>query len=298
MEQTGQKILPPPPGFESTDSSANTCETDGSGLSSNSSSEEFNQQVSDKLTIMEQNIISSEPNIIPPKNNELNVLDHGFVKLLETFGDELTIVNAARVSFGVQKTELSKGDERLINYLYKHKHYSPFRHLMFRFHIKAPEVVMRQLYKHVVGIEATSSDAVKDHAWNEISGRYKPVQEYYYPEVWRKQSADSKQASDGVVSTEMNELLCEKFNKHMEETIRLYEELLDRGVAREQARLVLPMNQYTEVIWTCSAQALLNFIWLRDEETAQVEIQQYAKAMRLMVKERFPTLHEIWFAEN
>jgi len=226
------------------------------------------------------------------------VLDNGFVKLLETFGDELTIVNAARVSFGVQKSELSKGDIGLIRFLYKHKHYSPFRHLMFRFHIKAPEVVMRQLYKHVVGIEATSDSACKDHAWNEISGRYKPVVDYYYPQDWRKQSADSKQASDGLVDPETNIEISELFRLHMDHTIELYEGLLAKGVAREQARLVLPMNQYTEVIWTCSAQALLNFIWLRDEETAQVEIQDYARAMREMVKERFPTLYGIWFEAN
>ncbi len=226
---------------------------------------------------------------------KMGVLDHGYVELIDTFGDELTIVNAARVSFGVQKEQLSKGDVGLIRYLYKHKHYSPFRHLMFRFHIKAPEVVMRQLYKHVVGIEATSDSATKDHAWNEISGRYKPVVDYYYPAVWRKQSADSKQASDGVVDSGTNETISELFRQHMNNTIELYEDLLTKGVAREQARLVLPMNQYTEVIWTCSAQALLNFIWLRDEETAQVEIQEYAKVMRDMVKSKFPTLYGIWF---
>lgn len=231
-------------------------------------------------------------------NNKINILDHGYVELIDTFGDELTIVNAARVSFGVQKEQLSKGDVGLIRYLHRHKHFSPFRHLMFRFHIKAPEVVMRQLYKHVVGIEATSSDAVKDHAWNEISGRYKPVVDYYYPNVWRKQSEDSKQASDGVVTEELNEQIVAKFKTHMDATIKLYEELLADGVAREQARLVLPMNQYTEVIWTCSAQALLNFIWLRDEGTAQVEIQEYAKAMRTMIQERFPTLHDIWFSQE
>lgn len=247
--------------------------------------------------------------VVEPKNtidenqkkeytDTLSVLDKGYVKLIDTFGDELTIVNAARVSFGVQKTELSKGDIGLIRYLYRHKHYSPFRHLMFRFHIKAPEVVMRQLYKHVVGIEATSDSSVKDHAWNEISGRYKPVVDYYYPDTWRKQSADSKQASDGVVSTETNNEIKKLFEHHMNNTILLYEDLLDRGVAREQARLVLPMNQYTEVIWTCSAQALLNFIWLRDEGTAQVEIQEYAQAMREMVRERFPTLHDIWFEQG
>jgi thymidylate synthase (FAD) len=157
---------------------------------------------------------------------------------------------------------------------------------------------MRQLYKHVVGIEATSDSACKDHAWNEISGRYKPVVYYYYPQDWRKQSADSKQASDGLVDPETNIEISELFRLHMDHTIELYEGLLAKGVAREQARLVLPMNQYTEVIWTCSAQALLNFIWLRDEETAQVEIQDYARAMREMVKERFPTLYGIWFEAN
>ena len=226
-----------------------------------------------------------------------DVLDKGFIKLLDTFGDELTIVNAARVSFGVQKKELSKGDIGLIRYLHRHKHFSPFRHLMFRFHIKAPEVVMRQLYKHVVGIEATSDGAAKDHAWNEISGRYKPVIDYYYPEVWRKQSADSKQASDGVIDEETNQEICELFKNHMDHTVELYEGLLAKGVAREQARLVLPMNQYTEVIWTCSAQALLNFIWLRDEGTAQVEIQEYAKVFRELVENKFPTLYKIWFEE-
>ena len=114
-------------------------------------------------------------------------------------------MNAARGSFGVEKQELSEGDIRLIRYLWKHKHFSPFRHVMFRFKIKAPEFVMRQWYKHVVGIETTSSSATKDHAWNEISGRYIPVSEYYFPEQWRCQSASSKQASAGPVDPEVNE---------------------------------------------------------------------------------------------
>jgi len=83
---------------------------------------------------------------------KFSVLDKGFVELIESFGDELTIVNAARVSFGASKTQLDKKDQRLLKYLYKHKHMSPFRHVMFRFRIKAPEFVMRQAYKHVVGI--------------------------------------------------------------------------------------------------------------------------------------------------
>ena len=229
---------------------------------------------------------------------EFTVLDNGFLKLLDTFGDELTIVNAARVSFGAVKEELEAKDIKLIKYLYKHKHFSPFRHLMFRFHIKAPEFVMRQWYKHVVGAETTSSYPTKDHAWNEISGRYKPVNDFYMPKIWRKQSASSKQASDGTLDEEANNQINDLFMNYMGATIHVYEEMIKKGVAKEEARIVLPLNQYTEVIWTCSAQALLNFIELRDEATSQVEIREYAIKMREIVKEKFPVLYDVWFEEK
>ena len=111
------------------------------------------------------------------------VLDKGFVQLLDFCGTDLTVVNSARVSFGKRKETYDKSDEKLVKYLAKHKHFSPFRHLIVQLHIKAPEFVMRQAYKHVVGIETSSSHSTKDHAWNEISGRYVPVEEYYFPEV-------------------------------------------------------------------------------------------------------------------
>ena len=104
------------------------------------------------------------------------VLDKGFIEVVDSLGNDLTVVNSARVSFGKRKKKWDKSDERLVRYLAKYKHYSPFRHLQVQFHIKAPEFVMRQWYKHVVGIETTSSSSTKDHAWNEISGRYVPVE--------------------------------------------------------------------------------------------------------------------------
>ena len=226
------------------------------------------------------------------------ILDKGSLELLETFGNELTIVNAARVSFGVTKDSLDQKDIKLIKYLYKHKHFSPFRHVMFRFHIKAPEFVMRQWYKHVVGAETTSSYATKDHAWNEISGRYKPVEEFYVPEVWRKQSKSSKQASAGNLDDETNKEVCNLFNEYMTTTKRIYDEMIEKGVAKEEARIILPLNQYTEVIWTCSAQAMLNFIELRDEPTSQVEIREYAIKMRELIKDKFPVLYDVWFDET
>ena len=127
------------------------------------------------------------------------VLDKGFIEVIDHLGNDLTVSNSARVSFGKRKDKYDKSDERLVRYLAKNKHYSPFRHLMVQFHIKAPEFVMRQWYKHVVGAETTSSYSTKDHAWNEISGRYVPVEEYYIPENWRQQSEDSKQASVGAI---------------------------------------------------------------------------------------------------
>ena len=129
----------------------------------------------------------------------LKVLDKGFVEVIDTLGSDLTVVNSARVSFGKRKEKFTSADAKLVRYLAKYKHYSPFRHIQVQFHIKAPEFVMRQWYKHVVGIETTSSSSTKDHAWNEISGRYVPVEDYYMPTVFRAQSDDNKQASEGEV---------------------------------------------------------------------------------------------------
>lgn len=220
-----------------------------------------------------------------------NVLDKGYVDFLEQFGSELTIVNAARVSFGNYSNEWKKRDAGLLKYLWRNKHMSPFRHVIIRMRIHAPEVVMRQLYKHVVGIEATASTSTKDHAWNEISGRYKEVQEYYYPNVWRAQSDDNKQASEGVIDSQdgANNL----YHEAMIQATECYENLLALGVAREQARLILPLSQYTTVIWTASLEAVLNFISLRDHDHAQYEIREYAKVMASYINDNFPTLSTV-----
>ena len=225
----------------------------------------------------------------------MKVLDKGFVEVIDTLGDDLTVVNSARVSFGKRKTKWDKGDERLVRYLAKYKHYSPFRHLQVQFHVKAPEFVMRQWYKHVVGIETTSNGSTKDHAWNEISGRYVPVEEFYIPEIWRKQSEDNKQASEGVLESENNRRAKHYYDTALSTTVNMYNRLInDLGVAKEQARVILPLSQYTEVYWTASFQAIMNFIELRNEKTSQIEIQEYAKAMLKITHDTFPKITEIW----
>ena len=220
------------------------------------------------------------------------VLDKGFVEVIDSLGTDLTVVNSARVSFGKRKEIYDKSDKALVCYLAKHKHFSPFRHMMVQFHIKAPEFVMRQWYKHVVGNETTSSYSTKDHAWNEISGRYVPVEDYYYPEVFRAQSEDNKQASEGEVEDQKRAKLTWK--NAIWYTKVFYESLLKQGVAKEQARVVLPLSQYTEVYWTASFQAIMNFIDLRDEKTAQWEIRQYAICLKEIMFDIYPETTKIW----
>lgn len=221
------------------------------------------------------------------------VLDKGFIELIDHLGNDLTVANSARVSFGKRKSKYDDKDRILVKFLAENKHYSPFRHLIVQFHIKAPEFVMRQWYKHVVGIETSSSYPTKDHAWNEISGRYVPVNDFYIPEKWRKQAEDNKQASEGFI--ENQEKAKQVFDDTMNHLLDSYNKLLDLGIAKEQARIFLPLNQYSEIYWTASFQAVMNFISLRDDSHAQWEIREYALAMKDIMSELYPETTKIWF---
>jgi|TARA_B100000287_G_scaffold434393_1_gene498705 thymidylate synthase (FAD) len=225
---------------------------------------------------------------------KIDVLDKGYIELVDKLGDDLTPVNAARVSFGSKSDTFEEKDRKLSKFLIKHKHFSPFRHQHIQVIIKAPEFVMRQWYKHVVGIETTSDHPTKDHAWNEISGRYIPVQEYYYPDVWRKQSDDNKQASEGELDDLQQKRMSLVYNTFMNQVEMAYETMVNSGMAKEQARIVLPLSQYTLVYWTASFQSVMNFIELRDEPTAQWEIQQYAKVLKDIMLETFPETTKLW----
>jgi thymidylate synthase (FAD) len=207
-----------------------------------------------------------------------NVLEDGigFVELIDSLGGDLTIINSARVSFGKQKTELDDADKNLINYLAKNKHWSPFRHIQLQFRIKAPEIVGRQFYKHIIGADYT----FKDHAWNEISGRYIVFgDEFYHPKRFRKQSESNKQAStDEEVTDSM--AAKEIYDAALGQAFDCYKKLIDLGVCKEQARGVLPVSFYTEWYWTASLQAVMNFIKLREDNHAQWEIKQFATAIK------------------
>jgi len=223
---------------------------------------------------------------------KIDILDKGYIELVDTLGDDLTPVNAARVSFDGFSETFTEKDRKLSKYLIKHKHFSPFRHQHCMFIIKAPEFVMRQAYKHVVGIETTSNHPTKDHAWNEISGRYVPYDEFYEPTEFRKQSEDNKQASDGLVENQKNAKKVWEMGQNV--AISCYRQLLDMGMAKEQARSILPLTVYTKVWWTASFQSIMNFIELRDEATSQVEIQEYARGLKEIMLKTFPETTKLW----
>lgn len=246
-----------------------------------------------------------DSDVLPP--DAIPVLDHGFVSLETSMGNDLTIVNAARVSYGKRAGEFAEGDARLLSFLAEHKHMSPFRHGMLQFHVKAPEFVMRQWYKHVVGCEWTSGEGrFVDHGWNEISGRYAEYDpEFYIPEFLRPQSPDNKQASeDGNLNDALVQITPKSHTRPLTASAKdwyasalsqaygIYKGLLAAGVAKEQARCVLPVCFYTEVYWTISLQGAAHFVKLRDHAGAQHEIQAFARAIEELARQCFPVSFE------
>ncbi len=210
---------------------------------------------------------------------EVRVLDQGFVRLIDQMGTDLSVVNAARVSFGKRKEVIDEGDEKLIRYLAKHEHTSPFRHTAMTFHVRAPIFVFRQWMKHRIGSE-----------FNEISGRYVvfPDDDFYIPEVFRQQAKVNKQGSEGEIVEDNREPARAAFLEACKQSVIQYRKMLELGVAKEQARCVLPLGLYSEVYWTVSLQAVAHFIHLRADGHAQWEIQQYAHAVREVVEQVYP----------
>ena len=210
---------------------------------------------------------------------EIKVLDKGFVRLIDHMGSDLSVVNAARVSFGKVKTAFEEGDAKLVDYLAEHEHTSPFRHTALTLHVKAPIFVFRQWMKHRIGSE-----------FNEISGRYVefPEDEFFVPELFRRQAKVNKQGSEGTIESADHARALASYLESCRSAVAHYKELLSLGVCREQARCVLPLGLYSEVYWTVSLQAVAHFIRLRADSHAQWEIQQYAAAVRAVVEPLYP----------
>ena len=202
----------------------------------------------------------------------------GSVELLETFGSDLTVVNAARVSFAKESTEMCVADEKLINYLAKNDHITPFFHPQIRFRIKMPIFVAREWFRHQIGL-----------ARNEVSRRYVDFE----PECWSP--ADGLRARDPKLKQgskdeliEDNALWTERIESYTKDTIKFYKELLAAQVAPELARTVLPQSMYTEFIETGSLSAYARICGLRLDPHAQKEIREYAALVSMLMERAFP----------
>ena len=197
-------------------------------------------------------------------------------KLIDVMGTDLTVVNAARVSFGKRKKEFTEGDKKLIAFLAKHGHWSPFGHCSIQFHIKAPVFVARQLVKHQIGL-----------TWNEISRRYVDYEpEFYEVDKWRGQPIDKKQGSDGEVEKQGS---CYYSQQMVENTAKIaYQNLLNSGVAPEQARMILPQSMMTEWYWSGTLYAFARVCNLRCAEDAQYETRIVANLINEECGKLFP----------
>ena len=221
-----------------------------------------------------------------------NVLYHGYVKLVDKMGSDLSIVNAARVSYDKESIDFKEKDEKLLNFLIREKHTSPFRHAAMTFEIYAPLFVARQWWKYAVA----SSHLDDQNGWNESSRRYITESELFYipaDNQWRSAPENSKQGSGDPVPLEIgSEFTSELINTVVKGT-ELYNRALQFGIAPEQARLFLPAyGLYVRWRWTASLQSILTFLEQRLGHDAQVEIQEYAKEIAVIIRQEFPETYK------
>jgi thymidylate synthase (FAD) len=229
----------------------------------------------------------------PPAPTDIKVLDHGHVQLIDYMGSDLAVVNSARVSFnkesswdgeqhwsGSQKKVLSEKDQKLINYLAKHNHFTPFCHPQISVRVKCPIFVRAQLGKHQIGL-----------VMNEVSRRYVTYEPEIYTPFWRAAPTNgAKQGSSGEIE-DMDKCISmrQEYQTVANECLKLYNDLIADGVAPEQARSILPQGTYTEFVWTGSLYAFARVYNLRIDAHAQWEIQKFAEAFGKIISPIFPT---------
>ena len=214
--------------------------------------------------------------------DKLDVLDNGFIRLDASDATDLSVVNAARVSFGIRTDEMSEKDKGLIGFLMREKHGTPFEHNFFRFHVKAPIFVVREWFRHRIG-----------WSYNEYSGRYAELNpEAYLPSPTEMRTQVGKPGAYEFEQMSNYQFSKDRIKLSYIQSFSTYHKLLEEGVAKEVARLVLPVGTYTEFYATTNARALMNFIKLRGDETAQWEIRQYANALELFFQQAMPITYD------
>jgi len=220
--------------------------------------------------------------------NTINVLDKGYVRLVDTLGNDLSVANAARVSYDKESEEFSERDEKLLKFLIREGHTSPFRHAALTFEVYAPLFVARQWWKYAVA----SSHIDDQNGWNESSRRYITEEaEFYVPSAssWRSKPENSKQGSGKPLNPAIGFHYTNKLNELISVGEKLYEEAMSDNIAPEIARLFLPAyGMYVRWRWTTSLQGVMTFLDQRLEHDAQREIQDYAFAVKDLTSQVFP----------
>lgn len=233
----------------------------------------------------------------------IEVLDHGFVRLDGSMADDWSVVNAARVSFNKQKDSpiidprriedyallneedlFTPKEEGLIRFLMQNRHGTPFEHNAFRFHIKCPIFVAREWMRHRIG------------SFNEWSGRYSKLEaEFYIPSYVRRQTGKPGAYTFEEVDPGDAKGIQKIIERSSKESFYNYEWMMDQeGIAKEVARMVLPVNIYTQFYWTINARSLMNFISLRSDEQAMFEIRQYSQALEKLFEEKMPVTYKFF----
>lgn len=221
-------------------------------------------------------------------DNAIHVLDHGLVRLVDHMGSDLSVVRAARVSYDAAwRAGDDEGDDaRLIRYLWRHHHTTPFEAVQFTFEVKAPIFVFRQWHRH------------RTWTFNELSARYKELPSEVYiprPETIGVQSKDSKQARDiGNEAAPNADIMATLMKLHAEDSFNIYHGLLEASCPRELARTVLPLGTYSHMFATVDLLNLLKFLTLRSHGHAQWEIRQYAAAMLDLIRPIVPVCVDAW----
>ena len=215
----------------------------------------------------------------------MNSKEFGFVRLDDCMADDISVVNAARVSFAKTQQEMDASAVGLINFLMRERHGTPFEHNAFRFHIKCPVFVAREWFRHRIG------------SFNEFSTRYSEVSDDFF--IPRKDEVRSQVGKPGsytfrVIDGEIAANTVDMIDEANNNAYASYKKLLEMGVAKELARTVLPVSMYTQFYWTVNARSLMNFLSLRLAESAQLDIRNYAKSVELIFADKMPTTYKIW----
>ena len=208
----------------------------------------------------------------------------GELSLQRVSGSDLDIANAARVSYRRKSEQFGESDERLIRVLIEHGHMTPFEQTFLQFRVKAPIFVVRHWVRHRIGV-----------SYNEASGRYTEFSgEYYMPKIWRVSDPQNRHAVTVETVLPDAEELHVAYEKTVGYCLQTYKRLIDAGVVKELARVILPVCMYTEFVFGCNMRSLLHFVSLRDDVHAQWEIRQYARGMLDLAQRYFPVAVRTW----